>query len=339
MRGLLGSCWSVAVLGLCSFCVQAQQPAAPEAPPAVPGGNAVAATVNGQPILEVAVQRGLQRVPPARHKEARPELLNYLIDNVLIDQYLQQLQVAVDSQEVDKHLAEIKAEMTKEKRDFAKMLQEMQLTEAELRQHITADLRWEKFADSRATDKVLAETFTSQRYLFDGSQVHARHILLTAPGTDPQAAAEAIKNLKNYRAEIEQKVAAGLAKLPPQSDNLEREKARTRLLDDAFVEMARSHSACPSKERGGDVGWFQGIGFMVEPFSRAAFALKPFEISDVVKTPFGYHLIMPIDRKPGREVKLEDVKELVKEYYSNSLRESLARQVRERSQIVITPVK
>jgi parvulin-like peptidyl-prolyl isomerase len=333
MRGLQRSLWSAAVLGLCSLPLPAQ------APPAAPAA-AVAATVNGQPIPEVAVQRCLQRVPPNRHKEARPEFLNYLIDNVVIDQYLQQLQVTVDPKEVDKRIAEARAEAKEKlKKDFAKVLEEMQLTEAELREHITADLRWDKFAESRATDAVLRDLFDKQRYLFDGSQVHARHILLTAPANDPKAAEEALKQIQAIRTQIEQKVAEEVAKLPANTDALLREKARVTTLEKTFSELATARSSCPSKERGGDVGWFQGIGFMVEPFSRAAFALKPYQMSDVVKTQFGYHLILPTDRKAGREVKFEDVKEMVKDYYCANLRDSLARQARERSKIVITPTR
>ena len=74
---------------------------------------------------------------------------------------------------------------------------------------------------------------------------------------------------------------------------------------------------------------------MVEPFSRAAFALKPFEISEPVKTPFGYHLILVTDRKPGREVKFEEVKEMVKEHYCTGLHDSIVSEARQRSKIVI----
>src|SRR6266478_2845367 len=72
-----------------------------------------AATVNGQPVTEVAVQRGLKRVPPAEHAKARPEILNYLIDNVLIDQYLTAQKIAVDPKEVEARVAEIKNEVKK----------------------------------------------------------------------------------------------------------------------------------------------------------------------------------------------------------------------------------
>ncbi len=77
---------------------------------------------------------------------------------------------------------------------------------------------------------------------------------------------------------------------------------------------------------------------MVEPFSRAAFALKPFEVSEPVKTPFGYHLILVTDRKPGREVTFEAVKDMVEEHYCTNLHDSIVSQTRQRSKIVVTPV-
>ena len=64
----------------------------------------------------------------------------------------------------------------------------------------------------------------------------------------------------------------------------------------SFEAMAREHSTCPSKSRGGDLGWF-GPGKMVAPFEEACKKLSNGSLSDVVQTQFGYHLIKLTGRK------------------------------------------
>lgn len=316
---------------------QGTKPAAPSAAPAQPPANGVAATVNGQPITEAAVQRGLKRVPPDQHAVARPEIVDYLVENALLDQYLQQLNVGVDKKEVDGQLTQMQADLKKHGQTYENLLKELNLTEAELRTHIAADLRWTKYADGQATDKALREMFEANKDMFNGAMVHARHILLSPSAKEAAAGEQTKAQLLLLKNQIEKQVADGLAKLPAGTDAYAKEQLRAKLLEDAFAAAARDKSACPSKDKGGDVGWFPRAGSMVEPFAKAAFELKPFQLSDVVKTQFGYHLLLVVDKRPGKEIKFEDVKNEVKEVYQDRLRESLCSKLKQSAKIVINP--
>jgi len=79
-----------------------------------------------------------------------------------------------------------------------------------------------------------------------------------------------------------------------------------------FAEIAKEKSTDKtSGAKGGDLGMF-GQGRMVPEFERAAFSLKPNEISDVVKTQYGYHIILVVERKEGERRPFDQVKEQIK---------------------------
>jgi peptidyl-prolyl cis-trans isomerase C len=329
--------WAVS-LALFSATAAAQTPGQTQAnAPAEKVPTGIAATVNDQPIMEMVVYRAVRRLPQDKQAAARTEILNYLIDNAILDQSLQQLHVEVNKKEVDGKMDQIKTEIVKSGQPVDKVLAGLMLTEDELRAQLTAELRWEKYCNDQVSDKMLREFFDSNPEMFDGTLVRARHILLSPPATDARAMELAREQLLKDKQQIEADVTAGLAKLPATADAATRERERSRLLNEAFAALAKKESTCPSKDQGGDLGWFPRAGSMVEPFAKTAYSLKPGEMSDVVATQFGYHLILVSERKQGQPPKFEDAKEVVKEVYCDRMRDALCAKQRPMAKIVITP--
>ncbi|MCS7021008.1 MAG: peptidylprolyl isomerase [Gemmataceae bacterium] len=306
----------------------------PTAPTTIPNGPA--AIVNGQTIPEKAVYRALRQFPPEHHQLARKEILAHLIENVLIDQYLTAIKVTVDPKEVDKIIQELKDELAAAKKDYNKELEALLLTEEEFRAEVTAQMKWEKFVMQQGTDEALKKLFDSNPEVFDGTMVRARHILIN-PGADENKQKEAAARLRGIKQVIEQEAAKAVAALPATADALAKEQARAAKIEELFAAYAKQYSECPSKKDGGDLNFFPRAGAMVEPFAQVAFSLKPYEMSDVVATEVGYHLILVTARKPGTPKKFEEVKEDVRLLFAMRLREAVIQQMRPRAQITIYP--
>ena len=129
-------------------------------------------------------------------------------------------------------------------------------------------------------------------------QVKARHILFKVNEDD----SEEVKNTVKKKAE---KVL---------------EKARK---GEDFVSLAKEYSEGPTKSKGGDLGYFK-TGQMEKPFEEAAFALKKGEISDLVQTRFGYHIILVEDIKEAGMTPLENVKGEIRTSLTDNLTAELA---------------
>jgi peptidyl-prolyl cis-trans isomerase C len=112
------------------------------------------------------------------------------------------------------------------------------------------------------------------------------------------------KNLKKFQQPRQVKARHILIK-----DQKQAEEIRQRLLKgEDFATLAKEFSTCPSKTKGGDLGFFTKDQ-MVKEFSDVAFSLKPKEISPVVKTQFGYHIILVDEIKEGKQQSFDEVKD------------------------------
>ena len=148
-----------------------------------------------------------------------------------------------------------------------------------------------------------------------GEQVKIEKLLKITPSTDKEIKAYYDENKKNY--EIPETVnARHILIAVDAADDKGKKKAKMKKAKDLlkqldkgedFAKLAKENSDCPSKAKGGSLGEFPR-GNMVPAFEKAAFSLKSNEVSKVVKTEFGYHIIQNIGHNPPRTIAYDDVK-------------------------------
>ncbi|MBC7962184.1 MAG: peptidylprolyl isomerase [Steroidobacteraceae bacterium] len=80
-----------------------------------------------------------------------------------------------------------------------------------------------------------------------------------------------------------------------------------------FAELARKHSNCASAANGGDLGYIKR-GYMPGDFNKVAFALKPGETSEPIRTQHGFHIVRVFDKKPERVQEFPEVKDTIAKY-------------------------
>ena len=119
---------------------------------------------------------------------------------------------------------------------------------------------------------------------------------------------------------------------------------RERIVSDKadFAEEAKKHSDCPSGAQGGSLGWF-GRGMMVPEFDKVAFEMKKGEVSGIVTTEFGYHIIYKADEKGGGQQTIVDVHDQIKDLLRHEARgkamDAYVAELREKATIEYKDVK
>ncbi len=194
---------------------------------------------------------------------AGKQTLQQMVQGILIDQYAKDNNITVTDDEVAKKEADIKAKYPPGQ--FEQILKQQGLTEDDVHRILRQQIIIEKAVGKNITisDAQVKDFFNKNHATLDKpEQVRARHILVP----DPKTAAT-----------VEAKLKAG----------------------GDFAALAKQYSTDPStKDKGGELGFF-GKGQMVPAFQDAAFSLPVGQISQPVKSPFGYHIIQVEEKKPA----------------------------------------
>lgn len=188
------------------------------------------------------------------------------------------------------------------------VLGKLKLTEADIRNAARMTVHWDAHVYRTVNDREIRTYFEQHRDQFDGTQVRIRQIVRTIPAdSSPASLQEAEQLLKDLR----QKIEAGQ-------------------LD--FAEAAKMHSQSPSGKNGGEVGLIRYRGEVPGPVAQAAFSLKAGQLSSVIRSTVGVHLIQTLERKPG-DLSLEDARPAVLRVLGDQLWQETARKLRSKAKI------
>jgi len=282
----------------------AQTAAKPEPPKPVPAQlPEVLARVNGEAITRAEFDRAVgaleSRAGAPVPAEQRDQVLRGVLDQIigfkLLAQESKSRKVLVPDADVDGRLSQIKQQFPNEAA-FTQMLAERKMTLDQVKSDARQDMAISKLIEDEIAAKVAvkAEQVTdfyakNPEQFKEGESVHASHILIgTGRGADPAAKTKAHAQAEQVLKDVKS--------------------------GKDFAALAKQYSSDPgSAANGGDLGFFQQ-GQMVGPFNDAAFKLAPGQVSEIVETEFGFHIIKVAEKKPGRTIPLEEVRPQVEQY-------------------------
>lgn len=248
------------------------------------------AKVNGKVITSAKFQEALQNnlafyqqyqgtLSRSDVDQLKFQTLQQMINQELLLQQVKKERVKVDNKDIDAELKTLKEGFPSEE-EYKAQLKASNLTEKKLREMIR-----EKLAIDALQAKKSTYTVTDEDIVRSYEQVKASHILIEPVGTE-----------RNFE----------LAKQQAEKVLAEIKGGKT------FADMAKKYSKDPgSKDKGGDLGFFSR-DTMVKEFSEAAFSLAVGQISEPVKTDYGYHIIKVTGRKEAKGEEFEKEKENIR---------------------------
>ncbi len=298
------------------------------APVTETGPDSVAVIINGVEITEgeidkmlepqlAVMARQVQDRPPEYMEQMKKVLRQQAVERIIIERLLgekaRQTNIAVTDEEVDSQIREI-ASMQRppiSMEDFKEKMEGLGQNFDEIKQHVRKALLFQKIMQAQLADKINVTVEDANQYYEQNrsrydvpEQVKASHILIKSDTTDPNT------DPNEAKAEAKEKTEELLKQIKAGAD---------------FAELAKANSACPSAAKGGDLGSF-GRGQMVPPFEKAAFELETGQVSDIVETQFGYHIIKVTDHKDAETKTFEQVKDEIIQQLTQRKQRELAGQ-------------
>lgn len=222
----------------------------------------------------------------------RPQLYEMLIDKELAEQQIKTKKIQITDEQVDVRMEEMAKSNGKTVKDMEGEMAAAGVKMEEVRKEFRLSMGLDKLLESEMSEAEKTVTDEEAKKFYDDNvqqfsqpeQVQASHILLGTKDMDAAAKAAA----KTKAEEVLKLVKAG----------------------GDFAALAKEHSTCPSKERGGDLGYFAKEQ-MVPEFSNAAWAMKVGDTSEIVESQFGYHIIKVTGRKEAVTEPFDKVKEQI----------------------------
>jgi peptidyl-prolyl cis-trans isomerase C len=223
------------------------------------------------------------------------DVLENLIEREILYQESQKFGIKVDQKKVDEAMSIVKKRFPSEM-EYKSALSTMKISENEIKNQIKRKLAINELIDTKIAQKVVVTDEESKAF-YDANQnlfkqpeqVRAGQILIKVKdGADEQKKMEAMKKIK----EVQTKLKGG----------------------QDFAALAKAYSEDDdSNTNGGDLGYLTH-GQMAKPIEDAAFGMQPNEVSDIIRTQLGYHLIKVYDKKPEKILAYGEIKDLLAEH-------------------------
>jgi len=243
----------------------------------------------GSTIWDTEVEEGV------KYKDKFKDImLDQMIDIEAVCEQARKEKLVPTKEEVDKAFNDLKKNIDADK-EYKNQLKEMGIDDTYLRNQQEQDLTIQKYKENfdknvKITDEEMKKYYEEHKKDYYKDEVKASHILISTVDDNGKPLSEAKKKEAKKKAEeVLKKAKSG----------------------EEFSELAKEYSDDPrSAANGGDLGYFTK-GQMVQPFEEAAFSLKPGEISGLVESEYGYHIIKVYD-KIDKQLSFDEVKDQIK---------------------------